>query len=202
MPEESTDLVPAPPQSFIESKIAHYRCQFIEQLCEQDEFRQALACAKDANIEPFLYDLMLPKYRRWTATQLAKKHEIKMERLIDIVRDYMHSKAMLALMSGIPKIAADMVQDARSTEVECPKCDGFGIIMKEGIPNRDCPRCKGSGAVRKVGDSDSRKLILETLGWTGKKGAPLIQQTFINANVESVIDDLERYETLEAKVEP
>jgi hypothetical protein len=60
--------------------------------------------------------------------------------------------------------------------------------------SRRCPQCKGSGAVLESGDSASRKLMFEALGYTGKVG-PMIQQTNIQINsIESALDGLESIE--------
>src|SRR6185436_18223102 len=101
---------------------------------------------------------------------------------------------------GGPKVAEDIVEDGRSTQVCCLRCDGFGIIERradlndrgEAVEalNKTCPTCDGSGSVRKPGDPESRKLQFKATGIVDSKAAVNINNTVNFPSMESVIDEI------------
>lgn len=167
-----------------------------------DELKGALAFADSTKAQDFLSALLSPKFKNWSMSTIAKHHGIGIPQLRAIWRDHKLAQAMQKFTDAAPEVAADIAEDAKSSRVVCSRCDGYGVIKQEPeydvdgciiptTPNQ-CPQCQGRGWMRKPGDSDARKLMLETIGFAGKR-APLIQTNVTNiTSVESVIEELDR----------
>jgi hypothetical protein len=169
--------------------------EFIRSLGSREELQKALATCEQLHIQRFLNDLTNLKHRDKGIAFLARKHAITPLELADIWRRHCLAQGMLNLIAGLPQMAADIVEDARSRMVPCERCDGLGEVEYVFGPKkgeiRVCPQCEGSGKVRIAGSSDARKMALEATGLVGKR-ATLIQSATIHAhNVESVIGELE-----------
>lgn len=185
--------------------------QFIESLGELGELKAALAQCENPKAQNFLVELMNPKTRKWTVSSLAYKCGISPAFLADIWRKYNLAKGMLTVISGIPVVAKDIVEDAKSTKQVCGRCDGFGEIFTEikargegrgGEGDREqltqlietirvpCPQCEGGGFLRKPGDSGARKLMFETAGLIKAPGGVNVNVN-VNHSVESILDEFE-----------
>ena len=174
---------------------------FIESLGSNSEFQTALALSDSPRAQDLLHDILTPKYRTWTVTALARKHGFSPATMFDLWRGYNTAKGMLTIASGIPEVSKGVVEDAKSIDICCPRCDGWGEIERtsktedsEGKPVTSvekipCPQCKSAGSVRKPGDSDSRKLMFEAVGFIKKQNG--ININIGKVGVESVLDELD-----------
>lgn len=161
-----------------------------------DELKMALAHDSSPKVVAFLGALVDPRHINTDITTLAKLHSIGLTEMMQVWRSYRLTDAIGIHIDGAPAIASDVVIDARSTLICCPRCDGAGMIkvnLKDGQEWKDCPQCSATGSVRKVGDSKARDLVYQTIGFTKAGGLGInvnIQNT--SNTVESVIDELDR----------
>lgn len=161
-----------------------------------DELKTALAQDSSPKVIAFLAALVDPRQKDADITTLAKHHSIGLTEMMQVWRSYKLTHAMGVHIDAAPAIALDVTLDARSIIICCPRCDGAGLIrvtrhdLAEWI---DCPQCSATGAVRKVGDSKSRDLVYQTIGFT-KAGGFTVNNNIQNnsSTVESVLDELER----------
>lgn len=169
--------------------------KFLERL-DLDELKYALAHDSSPKVIAFLGALVDPRRKETDICTLAKQHSIGLTEMMQVWRSYKLTTAMGVHIEGAPAIAADVVIDARSIQVCCPRCDGAGMIrvtVKDVQTWKDCPQCEGTGATRKVGDAKSRDLVYQTIGFT-KSGGITVNTNVqtVTSTVESVIDELER----------
>jgi hypothetical protein len=116
-------------------------------------------------------------------------------------------RALAKAQDAVVEVTSDMAIDARSKDTPCDRCDGFGWVYAEDLPDdiaetagiypmgekkvRTCPLCDGTGKQRKPGDVESRKMLLEMAGHIGKRGASAgvrIVQNFGGAGIEAATD--------------
>ncbi len=161
-----------------------------------DTLKMALAYDTSPKVVAFLAALIDPRRKETDITTLAKQHSIGLTEMMQVWRHYHLTDAMTVHIEGAPAIAADVVRDARSYEVCCPRCDGAGMIQvtrKTGQEWIDCIQCSATGSVRKIGDSQSRTLVYQTIGFTKAGGVTFNNNVQANiSTVESVIDELDR----------
>lgn len=160
-----------------------------------EEVKMALALSDSPRAHAFLAALAGPRGNTCTFATLARKCGMRSAALVKIWREYKLLQGTLAFLNGLPRVAEDMVEDARSTRISCPVCGGIGHIGPEGERNSlMCPQCIGTGTVRKFGNPDARKLIFEAVGITAKRGARLQQHVVQTDDGPSMIERVERAE--------
>lgn len=187
---------PPPPLSLSKMEpIERYQKHAIEKLFTIEEFKECLASCEEPQIRAFFMDLCNPKYARISIIALMERHQLPMLAVQEMWRNYSLARAMQIFCGGMRIIAADIVEDAKNKTVECGLCAGLGEILGKKGHYRKCPRCKGTGEQVQPGDADARRMILESIGWTGKKS--LIQQNFYTA--PGIHDALEEMEQMERK---
>jgi hypothetical protein len=132
---------------------------------------------------------------------LARKYGFTVRGLRDLWSDYKMAQAEAVVRGHLPEIARDIVEDAKSTHVSCPRCDAIGQIKvpeefrgPEGAAIQVCPQCHGRGTVRKPGDTEARRLLSEAVGLSGRTKAAVSINNNVNTfkGVESVLDEIER----------
>ena len=180
----------------------------------------ALASSNDVRFREFLNKL---KHPFWSSSNnrrgkpaslaaLAKACDISLPQWAEFWQKAQHQRALALAQGGIvDHVIPDMVEDAKSKQISCDRCDGFGFVYADDVPAkfdgierldprdpksrqiRACPLCKGKGTVLKSGDTDSRKLLLEVSGLTNKKGSAVqITQHFGGMGMESAVDRLNK----------
>lgn len=190
--------------------------QLIQSMCSREDLQIALAACEQLHIQRFLSDLSNLKYADRGIAWLARKHGILPAELADLWRRHAMATAMMNINSGLPGIAADIVEDSHSIYVNCEYCDGYGDVVDiramkqaerelasrqaemdrpQGDPSeliyRTCPQCQGARRIRVAGSADSRKMALEAAGLIGKRAAIITNPTIYAQTVESVIGELE-----------
>jgi hypothetical protein len=169
---------------------------------DRENLKAALADSESPKLQKFLAALAGTRYRGWNIGTVARKFSITPNELTTIWRDHNLAKGMATIIAGIPEIAADVVEDARSIKVICPQCDGWRFVpvpehLQEKFSARvvECPNCDGTGMVRKPGSDVDRQRMWEAAG-LARKGNGVGVQVNVNAGqfqgVESVIEELER----------
>lgn len=171
--------------------------EFIESIGDVRELKAALSQSTSPKAQRFLELLVDPKNSGQSMTRLARRSGVEPQDVMEVFRSYYLAQSMLEYVKGAPRIARDIVLDAQSTEEECPRCDGWGKIKDADDKKVECKRCKGAGTIRIPGNSDARKLMAESVGWTRKGsgsggGAHGITINLSHTGVESVIEEMER----------
>lgn len=182
----------------------------LERLMGQDTIAALVHSGDDKLVELANY-LLDPSFRASSLPRLAERAGVKYAAVLDAFRRYKHDEAMVTAARHLPKVMEDTAIDAQSRREQCWVCpDGSGKVMKrERVPNpeygspdhpdvaefvdvdveRTCANCYGHGWVRISGDPDARKLVLEAVGITGKRG-PVVAQQFNYGSLPSPEDDL------------
>jgi len=169
---------------------------FIGSLCGRQELKAALALCDSPKARRLLECLCTPKYRSWKAGTIARRCGMTAAEIAGIWRDYKYFTAMIAFIGAIPDVARDVAEDAKSTRVCCPRCDGAGVMLvgRDQKTEVECVQCEGAGTVRKFGNSDARKLIFEAVGITAKREVRLYQHVVQTDDGPSIIERIERAE--------
>jgi hypothetical protein len=122
-------------------------------------------------------------------------------------------RAIAEAQLASPGVVEDLIEDAKSKDDVCDRCDGIGSVAAppglEGdilsyrlareaseehgaIYTRTCPKCAGKGTVRCSGDAHARDRLMEIAGLSaGAKGAAVVIQNFSGASHASAIPMLE-----------
>ncbi len=128
-----------------------------------DEFIQSLETSPNEKMVLLRNAMCDPDFRRYGVAQLCHHVGVSISDLYEVWRSYQHSVGLIRALGHVPDILDDIAVDARSKDRPCPACRGTGVT-EEG----ECLTCEGNKRVRISGDIDSRKLILEATGITGK----------------------------------
>ncbi len=171
-----------------------------------DGLKTALAQDDSPRAVSFLAALADPTNEETDITILALENRISLQELMQIWRSAKHSEALGALFNGAPTIAAHAVEDAKSTKVCCPRCDGAGIMQVPALDAKTllpvqtwvrCTNCEGAGSIRKAGDTKSREYVLRATGLIKQDSGTSV--TIVNqpSAVESVIDELDRADVVD-----
>lgn len=173
--------------------------RYLESL-DLDELKFALAKDASPKALAFLSSIVDPAKSKTDITTLAKRHAIGLTEMMQIWRSHKLCTAMGVHIDAAPAVAADVVLDAQSTRVCCPRCDGAGMIRvtRRAIEDWiDCPHCEAAGTIRKPGDPKARDLVYQTVGFTKVAGGPGINVNINNSSkVDSILDELERAGTV------
>jgi hypothetical protein len=200
---------------------------FLKTLRDDDDHTQlklALSQAGTAAADKFLSKLFNPANKNRTIETLAKSCGIGIPQLRDIWRTARIDEGLMNLLNEYPRAMKDVARDSRSTREACKFCGGTGKIVDEHAEPPEvirprgrrrskldydapepkpvliaCPNCKGFGSIRKVGDKDSRALMGQILGVSGKV-APLVDARTSIFNLESVIGDIEQMQKAQPTV--
>ena len=123
----------------------------------REELVLALQHSTDENGQRLLAHLEDPRARRLSLRKVSADARVSFPQLYKIYSDALrakaHTEAMLIQAQHLPAIMKSTCQDALSQTNTCPTCGGEG---------------KARGSI------DNRKLIFESAGLTGKRGAPLV----------------------------
>ena len=140
---------------------------FHDCLADQDE-------QKYKSLRALMFDV---RYKNWSFQAKCRQAKVTLSDLHNIWKDYNLHKGLIRMATHTPKVMEDVAVDAQSRIVNCIKCNALGVIGE--AEDQPCPDCFGEGKIRVAGDSESRKLMFETMGMTGKKGPMVaIQQNF------------------------
>lgn len=134
-----------------------------------------------------------PAYAQCGFAWIARKCGVTLAELQAIYTDGMRQIGMLRMSTALPEVMGDVVEDARSKKVVCPRCDGFKVGPVKGGGERECPVCAGTGEVTQIGDKHARDLVFETMKLTGQ-GGPLvaIQQNFGQSGLDDRMEHMLR----------
>src|SRR5262249_10883597 len=132
-----------------------------------------------------LYDALHDDvYRNTSPGSLCRKFGISLRDLVDVWREYNALLGIMYTSTHFPQIAADVVHNAMSRDVVCPRCDGLKRVHDGNNESRVCVVCNGEGSVRVPGDPHAIQLVFEALGVIGRKEPAIrIEQ---NVRVESM----------------
>jgi len=155
-----------------------------EYLRHRPDFDDVLQLSGDARFLR-LYDALHDDvYRNTSPGTLCRKFCISLRDLVDVWREYNALLGIMYTSTHFPQIAADVVHNAMSRDVVCPRCDGLKSVRDGEAETRICPMCKGEGQVEVPGDPHAIQLVFEVMGVIGRKQTAIrIEQ---NVRVESL----------------
>lgn len=175
-----------------------------------EHVRGSLAQSEDPRFLEFLDRVSIPRYRKVALQTIAKACNISLMEFNNWWQKASAQAAIATAQRASIDITEDLVEDARSVQVACERCDGMTwVSAPPGLPDqtpgykqisgsqgeplfiRDCPVCT-NGKVRKPGDTHARDRVLEMSGLIqkGKTGVQIIQN-FGGASHSSAVTDLD-----------
>jgi hypothetical protein len=187
-----------------------------------DDVQLALAASGDIRFKEFLERINMPKYRRASLATIAKACNITLSEFNNWWNRASTQRAIAVAQVGSVMITRDIVEDARTQDVFCPRCDGLGFIAAQpGLPAdtpgyrmlepqdgdetlryiRNCPQCKTEKVVKRVGDAHARDKVLELSGLIKKGAAVQIVQNFSGASHSSALSGLDDLNIIDAASE-
>ena len=177
------------------------------------DMQKALAASPDVRFQEFLERVMTPKYRRASLATIAKGCGID---LLEFNQWWGKASAQRAIAEAhlaSPGVVEELIEDAKSKDDVCDRCDGIGSVaappgLAGDIPGyrlareaseehgatytRSCPKCGGAGKVRRSGDAHARDRLMDIAGLSpGAKGAAVVIQNFSGASHASAVTILE-----------
>lgn len=173
--------------------------EYLESHTSRDILKTALAHDASAKAQKFLSELLNPRNSKLKLSRIARKVGVDSQDIERIVRSHSLSTALTTYVTAAPAIAGDVVEDSRSFDDICPRCDGLGQFKPtEKSKLKTCPRCKGKGEIRVPGNSDARRLVYDRIDPRAKSGG-----LNLNINMQggtgsplstgSVIDEMEQF---------
>lgn len=192
--------------------------RFFESI-KTDDLEDALSRSDNKKLIEFLRLLVKPNFKStrngektaYSIATIAKSCNLTLAELNSFWRDSNLARARDIAFAGIPVVMSDVVTDASNTQVVCPRCDGLGELdtgpdydtegrekKRKKSTARTCPECDGLGKVKKSGDIESRKLLFETTGLTGKKGPMIAIQnnSFAPSSLETFVDTFDKMDAV------
>lgn len=182
---------------------------------ENYDVQLALADSEDVRFVEFFQRMMTPRYKKTSLPAIAKACNITLQEFNRWWQKASAQRAIAVAQTSTVDLTRDMVNDARSIDAVCERCDGLGFVAApanlpldtlgyerlqgvdpDGLPDvrwiRSCPMCKKEGTVRRPGDAHARDRVLEMSGLINKnKGALVsITQNFDGAGHGSAVEDL------------
>lgn len=167
----------------------------------------ALASASDRRFNEFLSKLYEPRYATHSLAAIAKSCDISLMEFAEFWQKAQTQRALAIAQDGLAAITGEVVDDARSKDAVCERCDGLRwVYASEDLPEdtpgfrqigdkwvRTCPACEGSGRQVKPGDREAQKMVFEMTGMISKKGPSVrLVQNFSGMNLESAVDRMNR----------
>lgn len=134
--------------------------------------RIALAASGDPRFQSFLELVLSEGGKQIQLATAAKFCQIGLSEFQAFWRNAKTNEAIGKAIDNLPALTADLIEDARSTEMTCPVCGGTGMIQREGKPDAVCRNCSGAGVVKTIGDKHARNKLLEMTGVI-KKDVPV-----------------------------
>jgi hypothetical protein len=166
----------------------------LEASVPREELERAMDAAPDERAQQLLMRLMDPAFRKHSLPKLAKDVGLTYPQVLHYIQRYRLDEGLLKMSAHVPQVLEDVAIDSKSKEVTCPNCEGSKVVaVTEIVEDPDtkkkvvlqklddegrgvwkkCLVCDGAGTIRQVGDTDSRKLLFETMKLTGNRG-PLV----------------------------
>ena len=131
-----------------------------------EEFTVALALQDDERLKDFHQSITDPRNARLTLVTLCRRHEVTLTDLQKVWREHQVNLGLMGMANHAPRVMENIATDAASYNDICPTCRGKGKIFSKA--KSFCPRCAGHGVVKRPGDLESRHIMMEALGVTGK----------------------------------
>lgn len=193
---------PRPRINKVNKYVTDINNEFLSTIGGSKDLKVALAKSDNKRAQDLLVALLDPRKSKISTAQLVHRSGLQTIELLDILRDHYIGSGLQEYLKGFQEIAQDTVEDAKSSNRECPKCSGEGVIVDkrkaDDEPPKRCTLCSGTGLLRKAGDPDARKLIAQSLKLIQSGSGPNVNVAITNNNhrsFECVIDEVERHES-------
>ena len=172
--------------------------------------QKALAASPDVRFQEFLDRVMTPKYLSASLATIAKGCSIDLPEFNQQSGKASAQRAIAEAQLASPGVVEGLIEDAKSKDDVCDRCDGIGSVAappglagdipgyrvareeRDPIYTHTCPKCAGEGTVRRSGDAHARDRLMEIAGLSaGAKGAAVVIQNFSGASHGSAVPILE-----------
>lgn len=172
----------------------------------REQWAEIMQAAPDDKAQRLYKILMDPRYKRRTLPWMAREAGLTYPEVVLLFKNHKMGEGTIRMSQHLPQAMEDVAVDALSKDVTCGHCKGEKVVpvMKEEVDDKTgkrtlvqetievtdpktgstsialhfehCFTCDGKGTVRIIGDADSRKLLFEATGLTGKHGPLIVQQ--------------------------
>lgn len=162
----------------------------------REELKPVLRSVADKRFEQ-MFDMMHdPAHSNKSLSTIARECGVQHMELCDAIRKYKMGIGIVRMSKHVPDIMEDVAVDAKSREDVCPHCEGVGTVLRDQTVQMEgeslkatkvpveCPKCHGKTTIRKPGDTNSRKLIYESIGLTGKTPLIAVQNNTLTATFD------------------
>jgi hypothetical protein len=140
----------------------------VEAVAQIPELAEVLKVSDDPRVRRFLAALATPRYRNYKPATLARKFGLTPDEFANIWRDHALRMATFRALSAIPRVVEDLIREAKTTMISCPRCGGSGDIAKTGVV---CLDCEGTGKARQPGNPHAIDLLFQLVGNPPKQSA-------------------------------
>jgi hypothetical protein len=184
----------------------------LEHSMPRDEMAYIMECANDERAQRLMKTMLDPRFRKRTLPWMARECGLSYMDVVLLIKNHHIGDGTVRMARHVPQAMEDVAIDSLSKEVTCGNCRGYLINSVASVPVTEvvtdeqtgrqtiqqklgpdgaslwekCLVCDGVGTLRKVGDADSRKILFETMGLTGRKG-PLVVQQFNTGSMEDTV---------------
>jgi len=142
----------------------------------REKLIDSLQHCPDAEGQRLLQHIEDPRAKRQSLRTLCADARVSFHQLYlvfkDSVRARAHAEALIVQSEFLPEVMRDTCLDAMAQSSLCPFCDGVGRRDLDD-ETLTCLQCEGTGRIRKPGSAESRKLLFDSAGLTGKR-SPLV----------------------------
>jgi hypothetical protein len=102
-------------------------------------------------------------YNTWGVKKLLQAASITFNEALQLRDERSRNLAVSTMISRLPELAEDLVEDALTRRMVCPICQGNRVIFKSDKDKGEyavvCDGCRGFGELVQKGDKDARQLV-------------------------------------------
>jgi len=152
-----------------------------------------------------LISLQDPTQANKSLARIVREHGITLKQLMDKYRSAAVARAHFKAQERLPQVMEGIVDDALPSEDVCPMCEGQKKVpdpqgrttQRGNIRTVRCMKCLGKGRVRVPGQTDARKMVLQSQGMIDKHAPGAAVQ--VNVGVPDLMQAIRVQETLDSK---
>lgn len=137
--------------------------QFIQEIGGRAGLRQLALASENPKALELVALLDDETYKSYGVKKLLQAASMTFAQALQLRDDRNRNLAVSNMISKLPALADDLMEDARTTKRPCPVCDTkrvLSITNKEGVTEIIlCHGCKGFGELIRPGDKDARQIV-------------------------------------------
>ncbi len=134
-----------------------------------DEAVEIFTHTNDPRFRELMRTLSDPSYNKMTFQALYHRVGLTSVDIVEACRRYGLDRAVIKLSKRTPEMAENLMEDALPKMEFCPRCDGKGWVPDiddedNKAIKRTCPQCEGKCKIRIMGDKESKKMVMDSMG--------------------------------------